>query len=250
MAKRKQVEIHTAGSLNIPRPTDEKIEPKKLPIITARSPNQKALIKTVQSKDVTICIGEAGSGKTFLAVALAYQAYLKGETNKIVITRPAVESYERIGFLPGTASEKLHAYLVPIYDEFLNFMEQKELDRLIKEGVIEIVPLGFMRGRNMKGYVILDEAQNCIYDQLVMFITRLCPDGKMIITGCPSQSDLAPQFRGGLEKIVKIVKDDDLFGVVHLGKEDIVRHPIVRRFLELEEKFISPRSLQDFWGYS
>ena len=193
-----------------------------------RSENQREYIKSVKENDIVFCGGPAGSGKTFIAVASAVKALNSKQIEKIIITRPVVEAGESLGFLPGTADEKLKPYLLPIIDEFLKFVSHSQLEKWKKEGVLEIVPLALMRGRNFHGsFMIGDEFQNATFEQVKMFLTRIGMGSKAVITGDQSQSDLPENQRGSFVKCLKKLTNIDGIGIIELDKEDIVRNALI-----------------------
>ena len=197
-----------------------------------RTPNQIEFIRTVADNTITFCQGVAGSGKTHIAVGMALEYLLEGKVNKIVITRPVVESGEKIGFLPGTAEEKLHPYLLPILDEVGYFIPMSQYGSLKTQHKIEIVPLGLMRGRNFHNcFIVADECQNASYDQLKMLLTRIGNESKMILTGDISQSDLIRHMRGGFLQLIQALVDVQGIGVSELHNSDIVRNPIIGKIL-------------------
>jgi phosphate starvation-inducible PhoH-like protein len=197
-----------------------------------RTPNQKAYIKTIAENYITFCQGVAGSGKTHIAIGMAIEYLLEEKVKKIVITRPVVESGEKIGYLPGTAEEKLHPYLLPLLDEVNHFISAGLYNSLKLNNKIEIVPLGLMRGRNFhNSFIVADECQNASYDQLKMLLTRLGNESKMILTGDVSQSDLHRHMRGGFSTMINMLTDLNGIGISRLDFSDIVRHPIIGQIL-------------------
>lgn len=197
-----------------------------------RSSNQSELIRTIVENTITFCQGVAGSGKTHIAVGLALEYLLDDKVSRIIITRPVVESGERIGFLPGTAEEKLHPYLLPILDEIAHFIPMSQYINLKTQHKIEIVPLGLMRGRNFHNcFIVADECQNASYDQLKMLLTRIGNDSKMVLTGDISQSDLQRHMRGGFLDLINALGDVEGIGVAQLHNSDIVRNPIIGKIL-------------------
>jgi phosphate starvation-inducible PhoH-like protein len=197
-----------------------------------RTVNQNELIRTVAENTITFCQGVAGSGKTHIAVGMALEYLLEGKVKKIVITRPVVESGEKLGFLPGTAEEKLHPYLLPILDEIAHFIPMSQYASLKTQHKIEIVPLGLMRGRNFHDcFIVADECQNASYDQLKMLLTRIGNESKMILTGDISQSDLIRHMRGGFLQLLKGLEGIEGIGVAQLHNSDIVRNPIIGKIL-------------------
>ena len=194
--------------------------------------NQHEFIRTIAENTITFCQGVAGSGKTHIAVGMAIEYLLENKVNKIVITRPVVESGEKIGFLPGTAEEKLHPYLLPILDEVAHFIPMSQYASLKTNNKIEIVPLGLMRGRNFhNSFIVADECQNASYDQLKMLLTRIGNESKMILTGDISQSDLQRYLRGGFMQLISSLHDIEGIGVSELNNADIIRNPIIGKIL-------------------
>lgn len=205
--------------------------------LKARTENQKELIRSIVDNDIVFCQGLAGSGKTHIAVGMGIEALLEDKVGKIVITRPVVEAGERLGFLPGTAEEKLHPYLLPILDEINHFISMADYAQLKNENKIEIVPLALMRGRNFHDcFIIADECQNATYDQLKMLITRIGNDSKMVLTGDVGQSDLPKYNRGGFIDLIELLYEVDGIGIAYLEACDIVRNPIIGRILEKLER--------------
>ncbi|MGV0923182.1 PhoH family protein [Empedobacter tilapiae] len=202
-------------------------------IIKPQTPNQQKLVQTVYNKDMVFAIGPAGTGKTYTAVALAVQALKNKEVRRIIMTRPAVEAGENLGFLPGDMKDKLDPYLQPLYDALKDMIPFEKLSSYTEKGVIEVAPLAFMRGRTLDGaFVILDEAQNTTYAQMKMFLTRMGKNSKFIITGDPGQVDLPPKQKSGLREAINILKDVKDIGFIYLDDKDVVRHKIVREVLK------------------
>ena len=201
-------------------------------IIKAKTTNLKKLLKTTDSKDMIFAIGPAGTGKTYTSVALAVRALRDKEVKRIILTRPAVEAGESLGFLPGDLKEKLDPYLQPLYDALRDMIPHEKLEGFMEKNVIEVAPLAFMRGRTLdEAFVILDEAQNTTYAQMKMFLTRMGMNAKFIITGDPSQIDLPMRQKSGLTEAMRILNDVNEIGFVYLTEEDVVRHPIVRKII-------------------
>ncbi|WP_346985519.1 PhoH family protein [Chryseobacterium sp. POE27] len=201
-------------------------------IIKAKTTNLKKLVKETEKKDMVFAIGPAGTGKTYTSVALAARALRDKAVKRIVLTRPAVEAGESLGFLPGDLKEKLDPYLQPLYDALRDMIPHEKLEGFIEKKVIEVAPLAFMRGRTLDdAFVILDEAQNTTHSQMKMFLTRMGMNAKFIITGDPSQVDLPPKQQSGLKEAMRILKDVKEIGFVHLNEEDVVRHPVVKKII-------------------
>lgn len=203
-----------------------------------RTPNQNDYIRMVAENTITFCHGVAGSGKTHIAIGMALEYLLGDKVKKIIITRPVIESGEKIGYLPGTAEEKLHPYLLPILDEIRYFISPSEYNSLKTNNKIEIVPLGLMRGRNFhNSFIVADECQNASYDQLKMLLTRIGMDSKMVLTGDHSQSDLIRHLRGGFFDIIQNLQGVQGIGLSELSYADIVRNPIISKILDKLDKF-------------
>lgn len=201
-------------------------------VIKAKTTNLKKLVKESEKKDMVFAIGPAGTGKTYTSVALAAKALKEKEVKRIILTRPAVEAGESLGFLPGDLKEKLDPYLQPLYDALRDMFPHEKLEGFIEKKVIEVAPLAFMRGRTLdEAFVILDEAQNTTHSQMKMFLTRMGMNAKFIITGDPSQIDLPPKQHSGLKEAMRILKDVQEIGFVHLTEEDVVRHPVVKKII-------------------
>ena len=201
-------------------------------IIKAKTTNLKKLVKACDTKDMVFAIGPAGTGKTYTSVALAVRALRDKEVKRIILTRPAVEAGESLGFLPGDLKEKLDPYLQPLYDALRDMIPHEKLEGYIEKRVIEVAPLAFMRGRTLdEAFVILDEAQNTTHSQMKMFLTRMGMNAKFIINGDPSQVDLPMRQKSGLKESMRILEEVDEIGFVYLTEEDVVRHPIVRKII-------------------
>ncbi len=211
--------------------------------VKARTPNQKRLVKEYYDNDLIFALGPAGTGKTYTAIALAVRALKNREVKRLILTRPAVEAGERLGFLPGDLKDKLDPYLQPLYDALLDMIPAKKLQSLMEDGTIQIAPLAYMRGRTLdKAFVILDEAQNTSLSQLKMFLTRMGNDAKFIVTGDATQIDLPRKDDSGLLKGVGLVRGIRGISVVNFTKEDIVRHPLVTKIIEAFDKIESVES--------
>lgn len=205
-------------------------------IIRAKTANQRKLVDEYYKNDLLFALGPAGTGKTYTAIALAVRALKNKEVRKLILTRPAVEAGERLGFLPGDMKEKLDPYLQPLYDALLDMIQPRKLQILMEEGIIQIAPLAYMRGRTLdSAFVILDEAQNTSIGQLKMFLTRMGRNAKFIVTGDASQIDLPNKNDSGLLRGVELVKNIDGVSVINFGKEDIVRHPLVTKIIHAFE---------------
>lgn len=206
--------------------------------IKPKTIGQKIYIDSIRNNDIVFGIGPAGTGKTYLAMAMAVTAFKNKEVNRIILTRPAVEAGESLGFLPGDLQEKVDPYLRPIYDALFDILGGETYSKLIEKGLIEVAPLAYMRGRTLdSSYVILDEAQNTTNEQMKMFLTRLGFGSKAIITGDVTQIDLAKGKASGLVTVSKILKNVEGIEFVQLTKQDIVRHPLVQRIIEAYEKY-------------
>ncbi len=205
--------------------------------IVPRSENQKKLINLYEKNDLIFAVGPAGTGKTYLAVALAVRALKNNEVRRIILSRPAVEAGENLGFLPGDLKDKLDPYLQALYDALLDILPGNKLNKLTEQGTIQIAPLAYMRGRTLSdAVVVLDEAQNTSVPQLKMFLTRMGENSKFIVTGDMTQIDLPKKTQSGLVKVYKILKGIKGIGFVDFRKEDIVRHPLVAPIVEAFEK--------------
>lgn len=204
--------------------------------ISGRTPNQQLLVKKFQENDLTFALGPAGTGKTYVAIALAVRALKNREVRKIILSRPAVEAGEKLGFLPGDMKDKIDPYLQPLYDALEDMIPAVKLKEYMETKVIQIAPLAFMRGRTLNDAVIvLDEAQNTTTHQLKMFLTRLGVNAKMIITGDVTQIDLPRSTTSGLVQALRVLKDVNGIGKIEFGKKDIVRHHLVQRIVEAYE---------------
>lgn len=205
-------------------------------IVKARTRNQRRLVDEYYSNDLIFALGPAGTGKTYTAIALAVRALKNKEVKKLILTRPAVEAGERLGFLPGDMKEKLDPYLQPLYDALHDMIHPRKLQILMEEGIIQIAPLAYMRGRTLdSAFVILDEAQNTSLGQLKMFLTRMGCNAKFIVTGDASQIDLPNKRDSGLLRGIELVKDIKGVAVINFGTEDVVRHPLVTKIIKAFE---------------
>jgi len=205
--------------------------------VRARTANQKKLVQSIDKNDIVFAIGPAGTGKTYTAVALAVRALKNKQVKKIILTRPAVEAGENLGFLPGDLKEKIDPYLRPLYDALDDMIPADKLGYYMTTRAIEIAPLAYMRGRTLdNAFIILDEAQNATDLQLKMFLTRIGASAKAIITGDVTQIDLPPKVKSGLEKSVRILSNIDGIGHVVLDEEDVVRHKLVKAIIKAYDK--------------
>jgi len=227
--------IDITNDLNIPSAYRNKLKP--------RSDNQKDYIRTIAENTITFCQGVAGSGKTHIAIGMALEYLLDEKIKKIIITRPVVESGEKIGYLPGTAEEKLHPYLLPLLDEVNHFIPTAQYISLKTNNKIEIVPLGLMRGRNFhNAFIVADECQNASYDQLKMLLTRIGNNSKMVLTGDVSQSDLHRHMQGGFYDMLSALEGIEGIGVSKLDFSDIVRNPIIGKIISRLDNYEYERS--------
>jgi phosphate starvation-inducible PhoH-like protein len=205
--------------------------------IVPRSPNQVRYIQTIRDGDLVFGIGPAGTGKTYLAMAMAVAALHTREVGRIILTRPAVEAGEKLGYLPGTLYEKVDPYLRPLYDALYDMMDSAEIERRMDRGVIEVAPLAFMRGRTLNdAFVILDEGQNTTSEQMRMFLTRLGFDSKAVITGDITQMDLPRGTRSGLVEARRILAGIAGIAFVEFNEKDVVRHPLVQEIILAYER--------------
>jgi phosphate starvation-inducible PhoH-like protein len=212
--------------------------------IAAKSPNQRRYIEALESFDMVFAIGPGGTGKTYLAVAMAVSALLSKQVNRIILARPAVEAGERLGFLPGTLQEKVDPYMRPLYDALHDLLEADKLESYLEKGIIEVAPLAFMRGRTLNdSFVILDEAQNTTSEQMKMFLTRLGFNSKAVITGDVTQIDLPDSRRSGLVEAIDVVGKIEGIAMVYFDEHDVVRHSLVQRIIKAydEHGALNPR---------
>ncbi len=204
--------------------------------IKSKTVGQKKYVDLMKKKTITFGIGPAGTGKTYLAVAIAVNAFKAKVVDRIILTRPAVEAGEKLGFLPGDLQEKVNPYLRPLYDALSEMLGAEAYSKMMEKGQIEIAPLAYMRGRTLSNaYVILDEAQNTTKEQIKMFLTRLGENSRMIITGDLTQVDLPSGHTSGLKHAVKILKNIDDIGIIRLSEKDVVRHPLVQQIVKAYE---------------
>lgn len=201
--------------------------------ICPKTKGQLAFARAMEHASITFAIGPAGTGKTYLAVAAAVSALRKGDVRRIVLTRPAVEAGENLGFLPGDLKEKVDPYLTPLYDALHDLLGGEKVEVLMEKGTIEVAPLAYMRGRTLDdAFVILDEAQNTTMSQMKMFLTRLGFHSRMIVTGDVTQIDLSSNIQSGLVQVETILRDIDEIEIIHLSSDDVVRHPLVQKIIE------------------
>ena len=202
-------------------------------LIKAQTANQRKLVDSVHKNDMVFAIGPAGTGKTYTGVALAVRALKNKEVKRIILTRPAVEAGENLGFLPGDLKEKLDPYMQPLYDALRDMIPAEKLDNYIENGTIQIAPLAFMRGRTLdNAFVILDEGQNTTHAQMKMFLTRMGKDAKFLLTGDPGQIDLPRRTISGLKEALLILKDIEGVGMIFLDDKDVIRHKLVKKVIE------------------
>ena len=229
--------VHPAFDDNNWHPLDDEIDGARdksyIKTIKPRSDGQRDLMEAIKTHNLTLAIGPAGSGKTYLAISAAVEALEKGVVEKIILSRPAMEAGESLGYLPGDMMEKMAPYLRPLYDALGDRMGGKKVRQLMDEGTIEIAPVGFMRGRTLNNaFIVIDEAQNCTYMQLKMLLSRLGWHSTIVVTGDPDQSDLLPGI-SGLSEVANKLEPMPNISVVRLGQLDIVRHPLVAEMLEV-----------------
>ena len=217
----------------LPRRAEDERDQGYVKTVRPLSEGQKAMMEAVDAHNLVLALGPAGTGKTYLAISKAVEALEAGKVGRIVLSRPAVEAGESLGFLPGDMEEKLAPYLRPLYDALSDRLSMKRVRAMMAEGIIEIAPVGFMRGRTLNNaFVVIDEAQNCTYGQLKMLLTRLGWHSTMVVTGDPAQTDLLPEL-SGLGQIADALDRLDDVAVVRLADVDIVRHPLVASMLSV-----------------
>lgn len=206
--------------------------------IRPKTLGQKKYLDAISKNTIVIGIGPAGTGKTYLAVAMAVKAFRSHEVNKIILTRPAVEAGEKLGFLPGDLQNKVDPYLRPLYDALFEMLGAENFQKYVERGNIEVAPLAYMRGRTLDdAFIILDEAQNTTHEQMKMFLTRLGFNSKAVITGDITQIDLPDKKKSGLIEIVKILKNIDDIALIHFSQKDVVRHQLVQAIIKAYEKY-------------
>ena len=253
-ARQKGVDIHkhefsyALESVNEARPDNlsDVVETKivtssRKPPVVARTLGQRNYVEAIQKNDVVFGIGPAGTGKTYLAVAMAVAALKKEQVSRIILTRPAVEAGEALGFLPGDLQEKITPYLRPLYDALRDMIEPDEIERLVARQTIEIAPLAYMRGRTLAdAFIILDEAQNTTTEQMFMLLTRMGPNSKCVVTGDVTQIDLPPNKRSGLVEAIQALKTTTGIAMVFFTERDVVRHELVRAIISAYQQHRSP----------
>ena len=201
-------------------------------MIKAQTANQRRLVELMKKNDMVFAIGPAGTGKTYTGVALAVKALKEKQVKRIILTRPAVEAGENLGFLPGDLKEKLDPYMQPLYDALRDMIPHEKLESYIEKGVIQIAPLAFMRGRTLDhAFVILDEAQNTTHAQMKMFLTRMGKSAKFMVTGDPGQIDLPKRVTSGLKEAILVLQDVEGVGIIHLDDKDVIRHKLVKKII-------------------
>lgn len=212
--------------------------------VRAKTENQRTYVNAIKENDIVFGVGPAGTGKTYLAMALAVDALMRKRVKRIVLVRPAVEAGERLGFLPGDMAEKVNPYLRPLYDALYDMVDVDRAQHWMSQAAIEVAPLAFMRGRTLNSsFVILDEAQNCTQEQMKMFLTRLGFGSKAVVTGDLTQTDLSGDIRSGLQQAVDILNDIEGISIIRLTEKDIVRHPLVQKIVLAYEKASKIHSL-------
>ena len=218
------------------QPLGEVIKTPKRSVIS-RSKKQKEYVKSLKNNQITMSLGPAGTGKTYLAVAVALSMLLEKKVERIILSRPAVEAGERLGFLPGDMKDKIDPYLRPLYDSLYDLLDYDKIQRKIESGAIEIAPLAFMRGRTLKNsFAILDEAQNATETQIKMFLTRIGENSKLVVNGDPSQVDLPNKNQSGLIKSQNILKGIKEISIINFDHQDVMRHPLVTKIVEAYQK--------------
>ena len=201
--------------------------------VVPKTLNQKRYLQAIETSPITFGIGPAGTGKTYLAMAMALKELLEGRVERIILTRPAVEAGETLGFLPGELQEKILPYLTPLYDSMNDIVGKEQTEQLITRGIIEIAPLAYMRGRTLaNAFVVLDEAQNTTHEQMMMFLTRLGDGSRMVVTGDITQIDLPSNKRSGLKEATRILKDLESICLFYFQGQDVVRHPLVQDIID------------------
>jgi phosphate starvation-inducible PhoH-like protein len=206
--------------------------------VAPRSPNQMRYVEAIERHDMVFAVGPAGTGKTYLAVAMAVSALLNKQVGRMILCRPAVEAGERLGFLPGTLQEKVDPYLRPLYDALFDMLEVEKVEKYLEKGIIEVAPLAFMRGRSLnESFIILDEAQNCTPEQMKMFVTRMGFGSKVVVTGDITQIDLPLGKRSGLLEAIDVISGLPGISFVYFNERDVVRHGLVQRIIKAYEEY-------------
>lgn len=210
-------------------------------LIRAQTANQRRLVELMKKNDMVFAIGPAGTGKTYTGVALAVKALKEKQVKRIILTRPAVEAGENLGFLPGDLKEKLDPYMQPLYDGLRDMIPHEKLENFIEKGIIQIAPLAFMRGRTLdNAFVILDEAQNTTHAQMKMFLTRMGKNAKFMVTGDPGQIDLPQRVVSGLKEAILVLQDVPGVGIIHLDDKDVIRHKLVKHIIAAYKRIETP----------
>ena len=229
--------VHSGGDRISPTLNSEKLPDSVGKFLRPRTDGQAIYVKAMLDNDLTVCVGPAGTGKTWLAVAMAVSNLRQGLIKKIVLVRPAVEAGERLGFLPGDIAAKVNPYLRPLFDALNDMMDPDQVKRYLENDIIEIAPLAYMRGRTLnQAVIIMDEAQNTTVSQMKMFLTRMGYGSKVIVTGDITQVDLPPHTKSGLTDALNRLKNIDRIKIIHLGEADIVRNPLVQKILNAYEE--------------
>src|SRR5579871_6762083 len=207
-------------------------------MLAPKTVNQRRYVEAIERQDLVFGIGPAGTGKTYLAVAMAVSALVAKRVSRIILTRPAVEAGERLGFLPGTLQEKVDPYLRPLYDALYDMIEAEKIEKLLERNTIEVAPIAFMRGRTLNdSFIIMDEAQNCTPEQMKMILTRQGFNSKMVVTGDPTQIDLPGGLRSGLIEVIDVLRGIEGIGFVHFDERDVVRHSLVQKIVKAYERY-------------
>jgi len=235
VAAGKTIDIEEINRLKIAIPESNRA-------VMPRTINQAHYVSAIRKNPITISVGPAGTGKTFLAVAVGLNYLLTGKVERILLTRPAVEAGENLGFLPGDLIQKINPYLRPLYDALFDLLSYERVTRLMEKGSIEIAPLAYMRGRTLnRSFIILDEGQNTTVSQMKMFLTRMGNSSKIVVSGDATQIDIEKPKKSGLLHAMKILKEVDEISIIHFGKEDICRHPVVEKIVAAYEKDDRPK---------
>jgi phosphate starvation-inducible PhoH-like protein len=207
-------------------------------VVTPKNASQRRYMEEIEKHDMMFAVGPGGTGKTYIAVAMAVSALLTKQVNRIILARPAVEAGERLGFLPGTLQQKIDPYMRPLYDALYDMLDADKLDRFLEKGIIEVAPLAFMRGRTLNdSFVILDEAQNTTSEQMKMFLTRLGFNSKAVVTGDVTQIDLPPGKKSGLVEALEVCGKIDGIGIAQFNEKDVVRHNLVQQIIRAYEEY-------------